>query len=478
MTNNSLEGYNKKNEKWCVTMLSCDNFALTVPFTAMGSNLHAKNSDRPLGEAQGLRFYPAADYPEGSLLRCTDLVIPQVRHTYAVLGSQPYWIWGFEMGVNECGVSIGNEAQGSKCAKETETGLLGMDLLRLALERGATAREAAGVIVDLLSKYGQNANASQLFDRRYENSYLLMDRNEILVLETAGRQWVMKQIRDWTAISNCYSIRQDFDESSARLEPLAREMRWLSDREPFDFAKAYTLPEDRQKNAVPRWRRMRDLIRCAQKPLSLQAVQAICRDHFDGLINESRFGAFLGTFYSICMHAETPSGSQTVASMITYYEPTLGIICRYAVALPCCSVYLPVYFGGKLPEELENVGAEYDHASLWWTCERLAMAVSVDEARFAPAVRAALMTLEQKLEAQAQAAEEKARAQFPMGREALFALTQEGTKQLRELADRLAGEICDAVNAEGGAYGPRREFLRIYSTRTKMPLFYDFQTAQ
>ena len=39
-------------------------------------------------------------------------------------------------------------------------------------------------------------------------------------------------------------------------------------------------------------------------------------------------------------------------------------------------------------------------------------------------------------------------------------------------------EICDAVNAEGGAYGPRREFLRIYSTRTKMPLFYDFQTAQ
>ena len=193
-------------------MLSCDNFALTAAFTALGSNLHAKNSDRPVGEAQGLRFYPAADHPEGAMLQCTDLLIPQVGHTYAVLGSQPYWIWGFEMGINECGVSIGNEAQGSKCPGETEEGLLGMDLLRLALERGATAREAAKVITELLARYGQNANASQLFDRRYENSYLLMDRCEILVLETAGREWVLKQIHDWTAISNCYSIRREFEE--------------------------------------------------------------------------------------------------------------------------------------------------------------------------------------------------------------------------------------------------------------------------
>lgn len=452
-------------------MLSCDNFALTAAFTTLGSNLHAKNSDRPLGEAQSLRFYPAADYPDGALVQCTDLKIPQVSHTYAVLGSQPYWIWGFEMGINEHGVSIGNEAQGSKCAKETQTGLLGMDLLRLALERGATARESAKVIVDLLSQYGQNANASQLFDRRYENSFLLMDRNEILVLETAGRQWVMKQIHDWTAISNCYSIRQDFDEASGQLESLARENRWLSNSEPFDFAKAYTLPEDRQKNSVPRWRRMCDLIQQAEKPLSLQAAQNICRDHFDGLINESRFGAFLGTFYSICMHAETPLGSQTVASMLTYYDSVLGILCRYAVALPCCSVYLPVYFGEPLPKELETVGAEYDPESLWWTCERLAMAVSIDEERFAPAVKAALMALEQTLEAQAQIAEEKAREQFPAGKQALSDLTCEGTKQLMALATRLAGEICDTVNTEGGAYGPRREFLQTYCTRVKMPLF-------
>ena len=41
-----------------------------------------------------------------------------------------------------------------------------MDLLRLGLERGATAREAMEVITALLEEYGQNANASRLYDKR------------------------------------------------------------------------------------------------------------------------------------------------------------------------------------------------------------------------------------------------------------------------------------------------------------------------
>lgn len=48
------------------------------------------------------------------------------------------------MGVNECGLIIGNEAEGSRCEGEKEEGLLGMDLLRLALETGRYGPERRG----------------------------------------------------------------------------------------------------------------------------------------------------------------------------------------------------------------------------------------------------------------------------------------------------------------------------------------------
>eukprot|EP00957_Ditylum_brightwellii_P116940 8920561-Ditylum_brightwellii.AAC.1 len=64
------------------------------------------------------------------------------------------------MGANEHGVVGGNEAVSTLLSSELDTdvaagGLLGMDLLRLALERGHTAREAMEVCIDLLETYGQ-----------------------------------------------------------------------------------------------------------------------------------------------------------------------------------------------------------------------------------------------------------------------------------------------------------------------------------
>jgi len=43
-------------------------------------------------------------------------------------------MWGGEMGANEYGVVIGNEAVFTKVKKERTPRLLGVDLLRLALE--------------------------------------------------------------------------------------------------------------------------------------------------------------------------------------------------------------------------------------------------------------------------------------------------------------------------------------------------------
>ena len=120
--------------------------------------------------------------------------MPQVAHTHAVLLSRPWWLWGAEMGVNEHGVAIGNEAVFTK-AEAGDKALLGMDLLRLALERATTAETAVSVMVDLLERYGQGGPCS--YERpgfTYDNSFLVVDPGGAFVLETSGSQWATEVV--------------------------------------------------------------------------------------------------------------------------------------------------------------------------------------------------------------------------------------------------------------------------------------------
>ncbi|MEI2619813.1 MAG: carcinine hydrolase/isopenicillin-N N-acyltransferase family protein [Candidatus Nanopelagicales bacterium] len=123
----------------------CDTFVSLPDATRDGSVILGKNSDREPNEAHELLAVPATDH-ESSQVRTTYIEIDQIPHTNAVILSKPYWIWGAEMGVNEHGVSIGNEAVFTKAKRESTPGLLGMDLLRLGLERASTAEEAVDVI--------------------------------------------------------------------------------------------------------------------------------------------------------------------------------------------------------------------------------------------------------------------------------------------------------------------------------------------
>ena len=84
----------------------CDTMVSLAP----DGVLFAKNSDREPNEAQVLRWYAGGRHEPGTALRCTWSEIPQVEETHAVLLSRPWWMWGAEMGANEHGVVIGNEA--------------------------------------------------------------------------------------------------------------------------------------------------------------------------------------------------------------------------------------------------------------------------------------------------------------------------------------------------------------------------------
>jgi secernin len=185
----------------------CDTFVALPDATVDGSVIFGKNSDRPEGESQDVVTFPAQAYRQGQHVQCTYMEIPQAEHTYEVILSKPRWMWGAEMGANDCGVVIGNEAVWTTQPYQA-TGLLGMDLVRLGLERGETAFAALQSIIELLKQYGQGGNCAEHRSFTYHNSFLIADGKEAWVLETAGKYWVAERVTEGTrSISNHLSIR-------------------------------------------------------------------------------------------------------------------------------------------------------------------------------------------------------------------------------------------------------------------------------
>src|ERR1051325_10421918 len=153
----------------------CDTLVALSPCTQDGAVWFAKNSDREPGEAQVVEHHARKRYTAPAALRCTYVEIPQTATTNEVLISRPFWMWGAEMGANQHGVAIGNEAVFTKLPY-AKVGLTGMDLLRLALERSATAREALDIITALIAEHGQGGGAGYRNRKfRYHNSFLIAD---------------------------------------------------------------------------------------------------------------------------------------------------------------------------------------------------------------------------------------------------------------------------------------------------------------
>jgi secernin len=86
----------------------CDTIVVLPGTTATGGVLFGKNSDRERNKAQTVEFVARAQHADDARVNCTYIDVPQVRQTFAVLLCRPFWIWGAEMGANECGVVIGN----------------------------------------------------------------------------------------------------------------------------------------------------------------------------------------------------------------------------------------------------------------------------------------------------------------------------------------------------------------------------------
>ena len=115
---------------------------------------------------------------------------------HAFVGSRPTWLWGVEHGVNEFGVAIGNEKIWTvDRPRDHPAALLGMDLVRLGLERARSAGEALNVMTTLLETHGQGGSGEPHRDEPYYSSFLVADANAGFIIETSNRTWAARPIR-------------------------------------------------------------------------------------------------------------------------------------------------------------------------------------------------------------------------------------------------------------------------------------------
>ena len=304
-----------------------------------GVGWFAKNSDREPDEPQAVVWLPPAQDDPAQIVRATYLEIPQQPRRYGVLLSQPAWIWGGEIGVNTQGVAIGTEAVFSKRVERKGQSLLGMDLLRLGLERGGTAREALDVIVWHLERYGQGGPAGYR-DKgfRYDNSFLIADASGAWVLETAGRMWAARAVQSW-AISNCYSLGTEFDLCSKGLQDEARRLRLWNGQGDFDFAKTFETWLYPFVGGAHRRRALNcDAIAGGLVP-GWASLAARLRDHGQ---RSDDFAAHDNR--QVCMHAGSMlRPSQTTASLIARLVPDQEVcMAATGTSAPCLSLFEPL----------------------------------------------------------------------------------------------------------------------------------------
>jgi len=388
---------------------ACDTWVALPDATESGMTILGKNSDRTLFDCQPLLLHPRRTWPAGSTIDLGRVTIPQVHETYATLGSSPYWCWGYEEGVNEFGVAIGNEGVFNRVLVENvmaaardagpQPGPTGMDLLRLGLERGKTAREALDVITGLLERYGQFGSGipSQGLAGAYDNSFIIADPQEACVLETAGTRWVARRISQGTAsISNVLSIDTEWDSASPDLVEFAVKKGWWPSEkaQSFDFQAAYLAdsPADAARAERSRIRAScsASLLLQERGRITPRWMMRIARDR------------------STTPSIDLPVTASSCVAVLPKRDAQLPVL-WWTPAVPSAGCYVPFFVhGARLPEAVSKAGTygrrieppsqvspdSFSPESYWWQFRDLSDLVAKSRRSRGSEVRRAFDELE------------------------------------------------------------------------------------
>jgi secernin len=429
----------------------CDSLIVRGSRTTDGTTLFAKNSDRRGREPQPFVQFPAAFHPRGSSLRCTHIEIDQVAETYRVMGHSPEWCWGFEHGVNEHGVAIGNHATWSREPLEQEPGLIGMDLVRLGLERGRDAREALEIIAALLEVHGQGGPSFAIEgDDGYQNSFFIADGRSAWVLETTARAWAARSV-EGANLTNELTLGAGWQIGSRDLERAARQQGFWKSKDRLDFKAAYAieswpafLAERRQGAATQR---------LEGPALSLADLKEWLCDHGNVGDPPSASRDFNDPDrYSVCMHADPMS--MTTASIVAHLPEEMDRQpwpVWISFATPCTGLFVPVYLDGVIPASFASAGEPESGsgsgvASVWCAMRDLQERATVDFERTLPILRAGWSEVEREIEAERVRVEQEAADLYAAGKTeagaaALTDFMATTAERMLETSQRLAAAI-------------------------------------
>lgn len=366
----------------------CDTLCAITP----RGTLFGKNSDRPSSEVQLIEAHPRR--PAGGELRTQYLTIPD-EGAHALIGARPDWLWGMEHGVNEHGVAIGNEKVWTTLDPSKQpAALIGMDLVRLGLERGATADEALDVMTTLLEEHGQGGVCDQTTGEAYFSSFLIADARGGWVLETSGRTWVADRVGRSSAISNRLTLGSEWTRASEDVSPGADWQAWRHPNAPTGHADV-------------RLAASRACLTERGADITPAEMAAHLRDHghgpwgapgdASGRVDAPPSGfAPDGTGVTVCMHLR--AFQNTTSSMIAWLPTDADEPLRAWVApgSPCVSVFVPVFPPAGLPQGLGDPGTWRQFAELRDRVEDGTVALEQ--------IRAALGPLESEMWASADAA--------------------------------------------------------------------------
>lgn len=367
-----------------VAVERCSSVIVGKQATKDGSVILAHNEDLANYCAHHYVYIPHAKHgPADMVVTWWGAKIPQVAETYGYSATKifdkAYVPGDITSGINEYQVAVANNMSYRRDAPAelpTNGRIIWTELTQIALERSKIAREAVGIIGDMVHTYKLGGDSGAIF--------AVTDGNEGWWVEvTLEGQWVAQRVPDHSfgVRANIFRIGEvDFADSdnfmySEDIIDYAKKMGWYDGSEPFNFAKVYAASEKLNDpyNTRRQWR-AEELLKQQKAKITPIDVIAMLRDHYEGTPYDLTNGYKKGSPHQT--DERTLCSINTEVSVVCqsrqWLPPEIGAVTWRAMATPCTSAFTPWYFGNQdIPKAFRTGTNQHSASSAYWTFRNL-----------------------------------------------------------------------------------------------------------